>query len=608
MIEKMLKITVICRNLDKKSTLKSLRNIGIMHINSLHDFNDSKITDIQSKINRIKTLSSYLNSVSEKNIAVPHFHHHHYLDDAKTPEKLTEVGLKHLEANSELGKKIDDINRDIDLLRPWGNFDSSTLDNLAENGVYAYLCYLSTEQYKKYNCDDSIKKEISRKEQYVYFAQISNTKLDINQLPLAKLPDSKLSIIELENLKKQHLEEIEHNNHLLKTISANKDIVNHHSLETEEQLEFQTNLTTMSDQGELAYIVGYIPKKQLNNLLNMAKHIGWAVLTSEPKSDDKTPTLITVPKIFNIAKPIFDFIGIAPAYKEWDVSVCFLIFFAIFFAMIIGDAGYGILFLIAGMYMKVAMKKKTRVQPAINLFIILSIVTIIWGVMTCQFFGIPQNVLPKSLQGFRFLTDPSIKDQNVQYICFMLAAIHLSLARIWKAILYRNSFKSLGQIGWAMFIWGNFFLAIKLIVFPQIMFPQFAFYLYGIGIVLIMLFHVHWKDVGSIFQFPFGVISSFVDVLSYIRLFAVGIAGYYIAVNFNYMSMSVLKISPYLALFAILILIFGHLLNIALSLMGVLVHGIRLNTLEFSNHMELEWGGIEYKPFKRKINEEESIS
>jgi V/A-type H+-transporting ATPase subunit I len=117
---------------------------------------------------------------------------------------------------------------------------------------------------------------------------------------------------------------------------------------------------------------------------------------------------------------------------------------------------------------------------------------------------------------------------------------------------------------------------------------------------LILLFYVRWNDVGSVFNVPFDFIGSFTDVLSYIRLFAVGLASYYIAESFNNMGYMIMHISPYLIVLTILVLLFGHLLNIGLALMGVLVHGIRLNTLEFSNHMELEWSGTVYKPFTRK--------
>ncbi|MCK5805458.1 MAG: hypothetical protein KAI66_21685, partial [Lentisphaeria bacterium] len=129
--------------------------------------------------------------------------------------------------------------------------------------------------------------------------------------------------------------------------------------------------------------------------------------------------------------------------------------------------------------------------------------------------------------------------------------------------------------------------------------PKFAIGLYAVGVLLILVFGVNWKDVGGVMNLPFDFINSFVDVLSYIRLFAVGLSSYFIASSFNGMGGMVMDLSPWLAPAAVLIIVFGHLLNVALAFMGVLVHGIRLNTLEFSNHMELTWSGRPYNPLKQ---------
>jgi V/A-type H+-transporting ATPase subunit I len=142
----------------------------------------------------------------------------------------------------------------------------------------------------------------------------------------------------------------------------------------------------------------------------------------------------------------------------------------------------------------------------------------------------------------------------------------------------------------------------KLIVFPGV-FPVYMYYLYVIGFVLVAACDVNWTDMGDVFNFPFGAIGSFVDMLSYIRLFAVGMAGFYIAKSFNDMAMNLVDSSPWPIVGiagAIVVLLFGHILNILLCLMGVLVHGIRLNTLEFSNHIGLRWAGFVYQPFKKK--------
>ena len=123
-------------------------------------------------------------------------------------------------------------------------------------------------------------------------------------------------------------------------------------------------------------------------------------------------------------------------------------------------------------------------------------------------------------------------------------------------------------------------------------------WLYVIGFIFILAFSIDWTDMGAVIYSPFSFINSFVDVLSYIRLFAVGLSGVYIAQSFNDMAMGLHSLNmPILTIpAAVLILGLGHLLNIVMAFMSVLVHGIRLNTLEFSGHLGLNWSGKAYNP------------
>jgi V/A-type H+-transporting ATPase subunit I len=287
--------------------------------------------------------------------------------------------------------------------------------------------------------------------------------------------------------------------------------------------------------------------------------------------------------------------------------------------MIVGDAGYGSIFLILSIVGKIIIKDK-KMQLPLNLFALLSIMTIIWGALSGNYFAIPESMLPAWMHGiskpltilpswvkgvsqYQNLPVDEIRNKDVQYLCFLIAATHLSLARVWKAIiLFPRVRDGLGQLGWGVIIWANFFLSVDLIVFNGSM-PVATMYLYIIGAILVFACYVNWKDLGGVLNLPFSFIGSFVDVLSYIRLFAVGMSTFYIADSFNKMAVMVLDIPiPVVSVLGmIVILLFGHGLNILLSLIAVLVHGIRLNTLEFSNHMELQWMGFVYKPFKKII-------
>jgi V/A-type H+/Na+-transporting ATPase subunit I len=598
MIEKMLKASVVCRNEDCESALKELGSMGIMHIEQTSKTVSHDVTTLETKISKVKLAIQVLSGYAKKSKPIEP------TSIRVIPYKLTQKVINIIEHNTDIKNKITLYTREREKLLPWGNFSYKTIDELYQKGLHVYLCSCAKSELDKYSAEDRIIEVISNSKISTYFALISGKKIARTELPIAQLPSNKKSLreinIQILLLNKKYAK----NERILKNLARNVPKIIRYSNFLEIELEFLKHRDSMANDGKLSYLQGFIPAKRKDILLRTSKKLHWATLLEEPSAEDRVPTMITIPKIFRIVQPVFKFIGISPGYHEWDVSVCFLLFFTIFFAMIVGDAGYGILFFAVALVLKIIYWKNEKYKLPINLFFVLSIATIAWGVLTSSFFGLPQEILPRQLHGIEALTSPTLKDKNIQYLCFLLAGIHLSFARIWKATIFRNSLKALGQIGWALFIWGNFFTAIKLIVFTQMPYPQFAYYLYAIGAILILLFYVQWNNVGSVFNLPFDFIGSFTDVLSYIRLFAVGLASYYIAESFNNMGNMIMHISPYLIVLTIIVLLFGHLLNIGLALMGVLVHGIRLNTLEFSNHMELEWTGSTYKPFTRKHKKE----
>ena len=599
MIERMLKTTVICRIEDRESTLDSLRSLGILHVeltSKKESPNQAAITQDLGKTRQILSILDEFKPIKKST------------HKDSTPEQVAKSALKLFKENADLKKEIENSRQKKELLLPWGNFSFESLSKLKEKDLFVYLCETDKDHLSNYSDKGSIE-VISTNRANVSFTIISTEEHDKGSLPLAQLPPDNISLKELELQISEFEKKLKENERFLSILAAEKAKIKEYILELSDELEFVTNKKGMEHDYVLCYIKGYTPIKKQNLITKASKKYGWALLLQEPSKEDNPPTLITIPKMFRLISPVFEFIGISPGYREWDVSICFLFFFTIFFAMIVGDAGYGVLFLFIAIILKIHFRNKEKFRSPINLFLLLSIATITWGALTCTYFGLPQELFPRKLQGIKALTDPSIKNSNIQLICFILAALQLSFARLWKAVIMRNSLRALGQIGWAMFIWGNFFTAIKLIVFSNMTYPTFAYYLYIIGFFLIIIFYVKWNDVGSIFNTPFDFIGSFSDVLSYIRLFAVGLASFYIASSFNDMAHMVFQLSPYLIVFTIIILLFGHLLNIALAFMGVLVHGIRLNTLEFSNQMELEWAGVVYKPFKKQSkNDEDEVT
>jgi len=188
----------------------------------------------------------------------------------------------------------------------------------------------------------------------------------------------------------------------------------------------------------------------------------------------------------------------------------------------------------------------------------------------------------------------------MMYLCFLVGAIHLTIAHALIAARNVKSPVALSQLGWIGIIWGLFFVAGKLVLSKP--FPDFGLLLLFAGMALVLLFANFQKNIAkgalvTLGDLPLSVIGSFSDVVSYLRLFAVGFATFIVASSFNSMAASA-GAGLIGGLIAAIILFLGHGLNIILALMAVVVHGIRLNMLEFSGHLNMQWSGKPYRPFK----------
>ncbi|MBQ1712634.1 MAG: hypothetical protein II024_05330 [Firmicutes bacterium] len=306
--------------------------------------------------------------------------------------------------------------------------------------------------------------------------------------------------------------------------------------------------------------------------------------------------------------------GILPGYHEQDVSLWFLIFFTIFTAMIIGDAAYGFLFLIVAVVMTVKMKK---VNNAVFLVYVLSVAPIIWGAITGTWFGseaamnvpfLRSLVIPQFANYPQYFGVTASAQQNtIMKFSFTLGVIQIALGcllSVRKKISEKN-LSFIADIGWLFAACAMYLLSLNLVIGEKIaMKPVFIVIIAAFVIVVLFGGMEPGKSfgqgvkagLGNAFTVFLDTISCFGNVMSYIRLFAVGMASLAIAQSFNGIAENFK--GPWFVL-AIVVLVIGHGLNLIMGLLSVVVHGVRLNVLEFSGQAGLEWTGIAYEPFKK---------
>ena len=615
----MKKITVVCLKSDQDSSLEALRDFGAMHVKQTRKYQSEKLSEITAEKEKLEQVINTLSASRAEDEPERSFAEY----DEMSLEQLLEACWDAIHNITWYEENIVNHERMHELLEPWGEFDGKLVEDLRAKGLDVRFCTAREADLPK--LPENLCMQVVRKDkEQVYFLVIATEPITI-ELPEMHV-HTETSLKELEERTTDCHKAIARFRGQLQSLSNYLPKLEEEVVTLEEREEFIANRDGMGEESELVYVEGYVPSKAEEELKQFSLKHGWAYQVEDADlADDDVPVALNPPKIFNISKPIFKFLGIMPGYDENDVSVSVLLFLTLFFGMIVGDAAYGTIFLVISLIAR-AKCKTPGSKTVASLFILMSITTVIWGALTGNYFAIkmPEGSFWAGLDYWKWLPDDMIKDalamdpgkvrddavkvlQNkaIQYFCFIIAGIHLGLGRLWRAftaIVLKKPLVGVGHIGWALFLWGNFFIATQMIVGIE---PPMNvhFYLLSVGAALILIFGVNWKDVGEVLNMPFGFIGAFVDVLSYIRLFAVGLSSYFIAFSFNGMAMDLYEASPWLLPFTILILFFGHLLNIALCIMGVLVHGVRLNTLEFSNHMELTWRGRFYRPFKKKNTE-----
>jgi V/A-type H+-transporting ATPase subunit I len=248
----------------------------------------------------------------------------------------------------------------------------------------------------------------------------------------------------------------------------------------------------------------------------------------------------------------------------------------------------------------------------------MSLANLIWGVITCTWFGVDVQYLPGFLKAISLPAlsaanpDTATVQQNTMLFCFGLGLLHLCIAHIlgMGRKIKEKSPSALGDLGNLLMLIGMFDVIRNLVViskgFGGVAEDKWPLYLLCVGFVLNFVFGNYQTGVGqaildslkSIISVVLGVANVFGDIMSYIRLWAVGLAGASIAQTVDKMAGPLL--GNFLIFLGILILFIGHGFNMMLNVLSVLVHGVRLNTLEFSQHLGLGWTGFGYKPLSNK--------
>ena len=594
MIVRMKKITIFAAADHADEALEALRASGVLHV-QLERKTTGSISDIEQKTERaVAALDTISEPEENARLTCP-------------PGDVVDEILMLGERKERLAASGEELDAKLSWYEKWGAVSLHSLSELATAGVSVHLHTATKAEYALLAERQGIYKigEHGKSMLLAHLLTQGNTPLDLPEEVLPLLEQS--ALLDERRRVDDELAELEPR---LASLGDCRLGVENYLSKLGADLEFARVKASLAQDRGICHVRGFAPVDTLEKLRAIAEKSGWAYMFEEPEEDDETPTLIRNPRWVRIIDPVMAFLGTVPGYKELDVSLWFLLFFALFVAMLIGDAGYGLIYLVLALLARRKFKQAPA-EPFILIYV-LSICTIVWGVLSGTYFGSERIASIPFLAALSIpaissfdLTNGGFNDNQFFLIklCFRIGAVHLTLAHLLAAGKCSNSPKALAQIGWIAIIWGLYCLTGMLVLGQP--FPQIGGYLIGIGSLLALLFTNYQKNVlkgvgQTLIEFPLGLIGGFSDVVSYLRLFAVGYTSLVLANTFNMMAVGDGIKSPMAALGAAMILFLGHSLNLVLATMGVVVHGIRLKMLEFSGHVGNEWSGDEYKPFREK--------
>ena len=610
MIEKMQMVHVVSSVSHKQEMLENLRELGILHL--------------AEKKNASREATERFTSLSRTSTAL-----NEYVEDKKSPgadilpddefEKVYSSVLACMDRKATLTQERGAAAAEIERIQGWGEFSPAELRQLNKEGYDFHFYKLGKNEMNQALSDENIRlirlAPIDKMDTVAVLGKLPPTiSAQEFNLPEKSVSELQQTIAECDSGLAECEEE-------MKKASVYVNSFNEQMLKAQNAEIFSSASETAESDEDFVWISGYIPAEDVETFKAAASGNQWAWAIEDVAAEDENiPTKLKFSKTSRLIKPVFDILGILPGYREQDISLWFLLFFTLFFAMIIGDGAYGALILIATIYFDHKLKKSGK-KPgnAIFLLYVLSIATIVWGAITGTWFGMESAMKVPFLKalvvpGFAsypeyFNVTATAQQNNIMKFSFTIGAIQMVLGSILaiKKKIGEKDLSWLSDLGWVIAIISMYLLALYLVIGDNIpIVPVFGGVILAFVLVVIFggmspekTFAQGLKSgVADSFTVFLNTISCFGNVMSYIRLFAVGMAGLAISQSFNGIAAGFH--GPAIVI-GIVVVIIGHALNIIMCFLSVVVHGVRLNVLEFSGQVGLEWTGIAYEPFK--VNE-----
>jgi V/A-type H+-transporting ATPase subunit I len=578
------KVTFVGHQEEKERVIEDLQELGCLEIISLTE----EVAPLAEASKRSRDAFQYLDSCPQRQRSVTN-------TTDFDPVKVEGEILALRDRTHELELERDALMHRIEALDPWGDFEFPPEADFGGQRLWFYV--VPQGRLRDLAASDLIWEVVKREGRNAYVVVISES--EPHGIPAPRVRTGAISQHKLE----RRLEEVELEleDALLERIRLTRwsRLLSQSMAALEDRAARKLVADQCYDSGPVFALRSWAPTDALESLESYCASRGIVMQASEAGPQDQPPTLLRNPERAAGGEDLVNFYK-TPGYATWDPSSVVLYSFAIFFAMIISDAGYGLVLALAAAYFWARMSRSAMGRRWRWIVVTLVVTTVVYGVLVGSFFGVAP---PKGT----FLARLAVLDMNdasfMMALSIAIGVIHVMLGNLMEARRHGWSPRALPPLGWALFVLGGFvlFMADRTGV-DWLKWPTLGLAI--VGLVLVFVFSGHGAR--PLPRLGLGLVgltrltSAFGDVLSYLRLFALGLASASLAIAFNNMATSTREAIPGLGLLAaLLILIVGHTLNLVLAVAGGFIHGLRLNVIEFFNWGLPEEGPL-FRPFKKK--------
>jgi len=585
------KVTFYGHTDDRQQILSDLQKLGCLHLIPLAPEQEALTKDGPSS--RSREALRYLTSCPNRRRQV------------RDPKKFDAQAIEH--KTLALLDKIQDLEDERDFLigrianlRPWGEFSFPSREAL--NNLRLWFYVVPHNDIKKVETTDLIWEVIFRDNRFCYVGVISESQPE--GMPVERVRTGNKSLSQLED----RLEDVELE---LEDLQAERAGLTRWCTLFARSIDRLEDQAAVIDATRQTYsedpifaLQAWTPGHTVDRLQQYANDKGLVFETAEPQPEEIPPTLMQNPEGLTGGQDLVSFYT-TPKYWLWDPSIIVFFSFALFFAMIFSDAGYSAsLGLIAAAF----WKKMGQSVAGRRFRIVLATLVgagVIYGVIVGSYFGVSPG--EDSLPGKLKIID-MLDFKVMMQLSIILGVFHLVVANAVTAWHFRRTNRAVLSGAWVFIFLGGIVLWLTASYGDTLTFLQpYGMGALVLGLIGVVLFNSPegplWKRLLKGLGGLTGLSTAFGDALSYLRLFALGLASASLAGTFNAMAGQVKEALPGIGLlFALLIALLGHSLNFALSLMSGFIHGLRLNFIEFFR-WSISEEGQPFNAFARKEKE-----